>query len=85
MVRLVCERGMQLQKRQYDCNGAAACTFCVAMIVVCLIRVSSQLPRETPVHYCTFPLYTFSMSANKIVTGFERLKSALEQLTQCVI
>ena len=38
MVRLVCELGMQLQMRQYDCNGAAGRTFCVAVIVVCLVR-----------------------------------------------
>ena len=40
VVRLVCELGMQLQMRQYDCNGAAgpACTFCAAVIVICLVR-----------------------------------------------
>ena len=38
MVRLVCELGMQLQIRQYDCNGAAVCTFYAAVIVVCLGR-----------------------------------------------
>ena len=38
MVRLVCELGMQLQMRQCDCNGAAGCTFCAAVIVVCLVR-----------------------------------------------
>ena len=38
MVRLVCELGMQLQMRQYDCNGAAVCTFCAAVIGVCLGR-----------------------------------------------
>ena len=38
MVRLVCELGMQLQMRQYDCNGAAVCTFCAPVIVVCLVR-----------------------------------------------
>ena len=36
MVRLGCERGMQLQMRQYDCNGAAVRTCCAAVIVVCL-------------------------------------------------
>ena len=38
MVRLVCDLGMQLQMRQYDCNGAAVCTFGSAVIVVCLVR-----------------------------------------------
>ena len=38
MVRVVCERGMHLQMRQCDCNGAAVCTFCAVVIVVCLVR-----------------------------------------------
>ena len=38
MVRMVCELGMQLQMRQYDCNGAAGRTFRAAVIVVCLGR-----------------------------------------------
>ena len=35
---MVCELGMQLQMRQSNCNGAAVCTYCVAVIVVCTIR-----------------------------------------------
>ena len=38
MVLWVCELGMQLEMRQCDCNGAAACTFCAAGIGVCLGR-----------------------------------------------
>ena len=38
MVWMVCELGMQLQMRQSNCNGAAGRTFCVAVIVVCLVR-----------------------------------------------
>ena len=38
MVWLVCELGMQLQMRQYDCNGAADRTLCAAVIVVCFGR-----------------------------------------------
>ena len=37
-MRLVCEIGMQLQMRQCDCNGAAVCTFCAVVIVVCFVR-----------------------------------------------
>ena len=35
---MVCELGMQLQMRQYVCNGAAGRTFRAAVIVVCLVR-----------------------------------------------
>ena len=45
MVRLVCELGMQLQMRQYDCNGAAGRTFCAAVIVVCLVRYAMSAMR----------------------------------------
>ena len=38
MVRLVCERGMQLEMRHCDCNGSAGRTFYAAVIVVCLVR-----------------------------------------------
>ena len=38
LVRLVCELGMHLHIRQCDCNGAAVCTLCTAVIVVCLFR-----------------------------------------------
>ena len=38
MVRLGCELGMQLQIRQYDCNGAADRTLCAAVVVVRLGR-----------------------------------------------
>ena len=38
MVRWVCELGMLLQMRQYDCNGAAVCTCCAGVIVVGLGR-----------------------------------------------
>jgi len=38
VVRLVRELGMQLQMRQCNCNGAAVCTYCAAVIVVCLVR-----------------------------------------------
>jgi len=38
VVWLVCQLGMQLQMRHYDCNGAAVCTFRAAVIGVCLVR-----------------------------------------------
>ena len=38
MVRLVCERGMQLEMRHCDCNGSAGRTFYAAVIVVCSVR-----------------------------------------------
>ena len=38
MVWLVCERGMQLQMRQSNCNGAAVCTWFAAVTAVCLVR-----------------------------------------------
>ena len=43
MVRLGCERGMQLQMRQCDCNGAAGRTFYAAFIVVCIVRYAMSL------------------------------------------
>ena len=42
MVRLVCELGMQLQMRQYDCNGASDRTLCAAVIVVYLVDLDMQ-------------------------------------------
>ena len=52
MVRLVCELGMQLQMRQYDCNGAAVCTFCAAMIVLCLVRYAMSAVRSLVLTPC---------------------------------
>ena len=46
MVRLVCELGMQLQMRQYDCNGAAVRTCCAAVIFVCLGRFAMSAVRS---------------------------------------
>ena len=45
-VWVVYELGMQLQMRQYDCNGAAVCTYCVAVIVVCLGRFAMSAVRS---------------------------------------
>ena len=52
MGRMVCELGMQLQMRQYDCNGAAVCTFCAAMIVVCLGRYAMSAVRSLVLTPC---------------------------------
>jgi len=52
VVRLVCERGMHLQMRQYDCNGAAVCTFWAAVIVVCLVRYAMSAVRSLVLTLC---------------------------------
>ena len=52
MVRLGCELGMQLQMRQYDCNGAAVCTFCAAVIGVCLGRFAMSAVRSLVLTPC---------------------------------
>ena len=52
MVRMVCERGMQLQMRQYDCNGAAGRTFCAAVIVVRLVRYAMWALRALILALC---------------------------------
>jgi len=51
-VRLVCELGIQLQMRQYDCNGAAVCTFRAAVIVVCLVRYAMSAVRSLVLTLC---------------------------------
>ena len=52
MVRLVCELGMQLQMRQFDCNGAAACTFRATVIAVCLGRFAMSEVRSLVLTLC---------------------------------
>ena len=61
MVRLVCELGMQLQMRQYGCNGAAVCTFCAAVIVVCFGRFIDMQCRQCGLWYllCVFHVIVF--------------------------
>ena len=52
MVRLVCELGMHLHIRQFDCNGAAACTFRATVIVVCLGRFAMSEVRSLVLTPC---------------------------------
>ena len=52
MVRLVCEFGMHLQMRQCDCNGAAGCKFCAAVIVVVLVRHAMSAVRSLVLTMC---------------------------------
>ena len=52
MVWLVCELEMQLQIRQFDCNGAAGRTFCAAVIVVCLGRYAMSAVRSLVLTLC---------------------------------
>ena len=52
MVRLVCELGMQLQMRQYDCNGAAGRTFCAPVFVACLVRYAMSAVRSLVLTPC---------------------------------
>ena len=52
MVRLVCERGMQLEMRHCDCNGSAACTFWSAVIAVCLARFAMLAVRSLVLTEC---------------------------------
>ena len=46
MVRLVCKLGMQLQMRQYDCNGAAGRKFSAAVVVKYLGRYAMSAGRS---------------------------------------
>ena len=49
---MVCELGMQLQMRQYHCNGVAERTLCAAVIVVCLGRFAMSAVRSLVLTPC---------------------------------
>ena len=66
-MRLVCELGMQLQMRQCDCNGAAVCTFCAAMIVVCFGRLAMSAVRSIVLTPCVSFVCVFGLL---YVSGF---------------
>ena len=51
-MRLVCELGMHLQMRQCDSNGAAVCTWCAAVNVVCLVRYAMWAVRSLVLTMC---------------------------------
>ena len=51
-MRLICERGMQLQIRQCDCNGAAGRTLCAAVIVVCFGRYALSAALSSVLTLC---------------------------------
>ena len=52
MVRMVCELEMQLQMRQFDCNGVAERTLCAAVIVACLDRFAMSAVRSIVLTPC---------------------------------